>query len=1251
MKIKHLSIIITIAWTFQYLSAIAAGPWTPLNGPFGYNSPQTIIHHQGAIYASSNINGSSGTGVWKTTDAGNSWTNVSSGLPKPYARDIEALGNLIFVASDTGVYSSSNQGLTWISADNTLPDFTNVYELAVHQGELYAAVYFGSGTVELYKTGNNGQSWTFTGYSLSFSISLNQLFSSGNTLWASTSAGVFKSIDGGATFNAASNNIPFSASINSLVAQGDTAYCGTSNGSYFTTDGGQMWTPIVIPALGNPIYCYSWKIIGNTVYAGLYNNGIYSSTLGQSNWNVFGTGYYGYSLPWMLTQDGTSLFAATAEGIFSCPIAGGNWLPKNGNITRARTTIGWADNNLVLAGSGFYSGLKRTQNGGATWTNTSIVNQQGLYRNGIKINNTIIIPSSYTMYTSTDDGLTWTNPFVAPIPNNDIAKYGNSIIAPSGNNVVYSNDVGQTWNIYSSGIPSNGSVYAVGVMGQSAYAGVNNSIYKMEYPGAPWTNFSQGLQSNGLISSILSIGNTLVANSTLGIYRKTIEDSLWRNVNPNAPVIDIIYANDFIWSAGYNGVYFSDNLGKTFHPWNDGFPDYMGQIENLFADGDVLYAGSQEFSAWKRTIEPEITITNAPSSSVCTGSIISVSALSTVALNAGNKYYLQLSDRYGRFLNPIILDSVTSIAASVTLNGLLPDSLPTGTEYKVRIVSSSPYLLATACTNYFTILQRPTINLQPANQNACQGQGTGFYVGAAGDSLSYQWQVDQSGAGFYTNLNNNATYQDVNSSLLLITSPTPIMNGYRYRCQISNSCGITLSNFGTLTVNAITATVTGQPVATTVCSGQAASFTLTAAGSGLSYQWQVNSGFGVFSTISNGSQYTGVNTSSLIVNFTTANMDGYIYRCKIGTCLYTDSVALIVNGEPVTASVLSQEPFCDGGTAKFNVVVAGAGISYQWEEDNGTGFTPVINGPNYSGANAPILQLMNIPASYNNYLYRCTITGLCSPGSSSSNNGELILSPSPTVVTQPVSSTICEGDSASFTTTGSGSFLYYNWEMNTGNGWAPVPPLPPYSGVNSSTLQLSQTSASMQSNLFRCRMSGCVSSNDASLNLLSVPTVSVNNLIICTNQLPYTLNGAVPNGGVYYGNGIYTGSFDPFGSNTGQYLYNYFYTSPNGCSASATGNIMLTSCTDISESFVENNTISLFPNPAKETLTLSFGTPVKSVSRIQLFSLDGRLMEKINVPSGENKIEINVSGYPEGLYLLKITNALLSESRRLLILH
>ncbi len=1103
----------------------------------------------------------------------------------------------------------------------------------------------------MFKTGNNGQSWTYTGYSVGSSISLNHLYSSGNTLWASTSVGVYKSIDGGATFNSASNNIPFSAEIYSLVAKGDTAYCGTSNGTYYTTNGGQLWNLITITGLGNPIYTRSWEIIGTTVYAGFLNYGIYSSPLGQNNWSVFGTGFYNYNYPRMLTNDGATLYAATIEGIFSCSIPSGTWTSKNGNITRARTSIGWADNNLVLAGSGANSGIKRTQDGGATWTNTSINNQLGLYKGGIKINNTIFIPATYTIYSSTDDGLTWTSPVVAPIPNYDIAKYGNYLIAPSGNKVVYSDDLGQTWNPYSSGIPTTGTVNAVCVMGQSAFAGFNNSVYKMEYPGAPWTIYNQGIQPNGFINSILSIENTLHMSNSFGIYRRTVEDSLWRRATPNSFGTDLIYAKGYIFSATENGINFSDDLGKSFHPWNDGLPNYLGGVENLFADGDVLYAGTEQFSAWKRTIEPEISITMSPINNICTGSSMNVTAVSTVALNANNKYYLQLSDSNGLFLNPRVLDSLSGNAQTVSFNTILPDSIVTGTQYRVRVVSSSPYLLATASEIKFTILQRANIKVQPANQNTCQGQGIGFYVGAEGDLLSYQWQVDQSGSGTYLNLFNNSNYQDVNSALLLILNPTPGMNGYRYRCAISNTCGNTTSNYGTLTVNSITANISNQPVATTVCNGLPASFTLSATGVGLSYQWQVNSGFGVFSNINNGSQYSGVTTSSLSINSTSANMNGYTYRCKIDNCLFSDSATLVVNGEPITSSLLTQELYCDGGNAQFSVFVAGANITYQWEEDNGSGFSSITNGANYIGATDSVLQLLNIPASHNNYLYRCVISGLCSPGTSTSNNGELILSSSPTVLTQPINNTVCEGDSASFTTVGSGILLNYLWEINTGSGWASVLLIYPYSGVNSNTLQLANTNASMQNHQFRCRLSGCVTSNPATLSLLNVPQVTVGDITVCVNQLPYSLNSGLPNGGIYYGNGIYNGIFQPNLTNSGGYIYFYHYVSPNGCSASANGNILLSTCTDVDEVKANKINISIFPNPVQSTATLSFREPADKETSLQFFTMDGRLIETRVIPARQQRVDLNVSGWSDGLYLIRVTNHSTSETIKLLIIH
>lgn len=1250
MKTKNTILLAVILVTLHSTLSIASGPWTSLNGPYGYFSPQTIIHHQGAVYVTSNVNSNTGTGVWKSVNAGTSWVDVSAGLPKPYARDLESVGNDIFAACDTGVFRSSNQGITWIAADSLLPIYALVYDLVAHQNELYAAVYQGTGATDLYKTGNNGLTWTYTGYSFSISVSLNHLFSSGNTLWASTTAGVYKSTDGGATFNYAGNNIPFSASINSIAAKGDTAYCGTSNGSYFTSDGGQMWTPYTIATLPSPLYTYCWEISGNTIYAGLNNGGVYFSPLGQTNFTAAGTGFQNYNFPWMLANDGTYLYAATSEGIFSYPLTGGTWSDKNGTLTRARATVAFADNNLVLSGSGYFSGLKRTTNGGVSWTNTSINNQQGIFRRALKINNTLLMPSTYSMHTSTDDGLTWTNLTVAPIAYNALEKYGNYLIAGAGNNVAFSNNLGQSWNLYSSGIPANGTVYSLAVKGKSAFAGVNSSIYRMETPGATWLNFSQGIPGNGSARNVLSVGTTLLCNNTFGLFRRTEEDSIWRNIQFNSTFYDIIEANGYLFAAAYDGVQFSDDLGKSFHPYNEGFPPYLGEVEDLFFDGSQLYAGTRQFSAWKRTVSPEISITSLVFSPICTGMNLSVQAQCATPLNTGNTYYLQLSDPFGRFLNPIVLDSVNSNASTVILSGLLPDSLPTGTAYRTRIVSSSPYLLVTDNGYDFSILQSAKIILQPANQNVCQGEGSGFYINATGDNLSYQWQVDQNGSGNYTNLSNNLTYQQVNSPLLLILNPLPAMNGYRYRCTLSNSCGILNSNYGTLTVNSITNNITMQPLSSTVCNGLPVQFNVAASGTGLSYQWQVNSGFGLFTNINNNSQYSGANTATLSLNFTSTAQNGFEYRCKIGACLYSDTALLTVNGEPVFLSSLLPQQYCDGGSVQFSAAAQGAGISYQWEVDNGSGYTNIINNTNYSGAQTANLLLQNIPSSFNNYQYRCVLSGQCAPFSSTTNAAAIQLTAAPALLVQPLDFSTCQGDTATFSVLGSGNFLYYNWELNNGNGWVPIAPIAPFTGVNSSTLKIDTVTTSLQNYQFRCKLSGCIQSDSASLTVFPVPSVSASELSICNSLLPYTMQSGLPPGGTYYGTGIYNGTFNP-SALSGTYAYEYVYQSPLGCNASAKANIAIEVCTGTAPLLSTEASFSLYPNPAGNSLMVSFLLPAEEIKQLRIFTLQGQLIYSSAVPAGTLHSNVDVTPFPSGLYFLQVLSTSRSESARVIVIH
>ena len=532
------------------LSSLQAGGWESLNGPPGYFSPQFITFHQGAWFVSSNTNGSTGTGVWKSTSNGFNWTDVSSGLPKPYVRDFTTLGGELFVASDTGVYKTGNGGTTWTALENGLPNYTSVYELETHNNAVFACVYYGTGNVELFNLPSGNTTWLSTGYIFPFSMNPNQLFSNGNNLWAATSAGLYKSTDNGVTFNYAGNNIPFSASVTSIVAQGDTAYCGTTNGSYFTTDGGQLWMPITHPVLGSTIYCYSWKIAGNTVFAGFTNNGVYSCTLGQTNFNSFGTNYTPNNLAWQLATDGNYLFAATSEGVYSCPVSGGSWQDQNSNITRARTRVAYADNQVILAGSGAFTGLYRSTDGGQTWQLTSLQQQFRLFGHGLRYNQRIFLPSNTGLHYTDDLGVTFNTPLTTPYPSYDIKIYGDRLIACGGANVLQSTDNGVTWSILGTGIPSSRTVYCLHVYGSKILAGTNNGLYRYDPITGIWSNYSQGITGNAAVNNIAASGLSLVLNTYQGIYRRSPSDNSWQLANFSSYFNDMIDFNGLLFGTG-----------------------------------------------------------------------------------------------------------------------------------------------------------------------------------------------------------------------------------------------------------------------------------------------------------------------------------------------------------------------------------------------------------------------------------------------------------------------------------------------------------------------------------------------------------------------------------------------------------------------------------------------------------------------------------------------------------------------------
>jgi hypothetical protein len=415
----------------------------------------------------------------------------------------------------------------------------------------------------------------------------------------------------------------------------------------------------------------------------------------------------------------------------------------------------------------------------------------------------------------------------------------------------------------------------------------------------------------------------------------------------------------------------------------------------------------------------------------------------------------------------------------------------------------------TACVSItINVNSLPNISSQPSSVSICPSTNTSFSVSATGTGLSYQWQVNQGSVwSNITSAGTNPTYSNFNTASLSLSNVVSANNSWQYRCIVSGTCNPSVtSNPATLTVNT-TPAIISQPTNSTICEGQGTSFSVNASGTGLSYQWEVNNGSN-WTNITNGGSnptYSNSNSSTLSLSNTVYANNSYSYKCKItGTCgplVTSNSAQLTINTSPVISNHPSNSSICAGLNTSFSVNATGTNLGYQWQVNQGSGWTNISSSgsnPVYSNYTTNTLGLSSTVASNNGYLYRCVISGTCSP-SVNSNQVLLTIFTSPALTSQPNSSTICEGLGTSFNITATGTNLNYQWQVNSGTGWSDITSPganPSFSNYNSNSLVLNKAISWNNGYRFRCKVSGLcapsIISDSSTLNVNTIPNINQN---------------------------------------------------------------------------------------------------------------------------------------------------------------
>ncbi len=314
-----------------------------------------------------------------------------------------------------------------------------------------------------------------------------------------------------------------------------------------------------------------------------------------------------------------------------------------------------------------------------------------------------------------------------------------------------------------------------------------------------------------------------------------------------------------------------------------------------------------------------------------------------------------------------------------------------------------------------TVNPLATISVQPANTSVCENGSTSFDITASGPGLSYQWQLSTDGGSTWSDISDGAggngeTYAGATTNQLDI-SDVPLANDtYQYKVVLTTTGPCTTeSNAAVLTVNPL-ATISVQPVDDAICENGSTSFSVSASGPGLTYQWQYSDDNGTsWNDLSdgagpNGETYAGTTTDVLdITNVPLAN-NNYQYRVELtttGSCVNYSSAAILTVNEYATITTHPvDDVICELGDTFFEVTASGPGLAYQWQEstDGGSTWADVTDGTfsgvTYSGATTTRLDITTVAAGYDGYEYRVslTTTGSCE---NFSNEAVLTVNPNP----------------------------------------------------------------------------------------------------------------------------------------------------------------------------------------------------------------------------------------------------------------
>jgi hypothetical protein len=474
------------------------------------------------MYATRRLGSGAGQ-FWRSTDSGDTWTQITSGVPtnatrmeigvtpanssRVYLLAGPATANGVFV----GVFLSTNSGSSF-SNQSTTPNILGsaqdgqnsnhqtTYDLAIAVSRTSSANVM-TGGINVWTSSNSGSTWTI------------------RSMW---------SVPNDVGYTHADIHYIKINPLNNWV------YVASDGGIFRSTDFGLNWTD-----LSAGLGITQWYRIAGTesssslLIGGTQDNGTNKWTGGSSILHMLGAD----GMDCMIDHSNSNILYGTIQfGALRKSTNGGssftNIQPSGSNGSWVTPIVMNPSNSSVIYG-GYINGIYKSTNGGSSWTNTGLSGSSAM-AHGVNNTNRVYAATGTSFRMSADAGGSWTT-YTAPgsvtriavDPTNSLRVFITVSGYNAGSKVYRSTNGGSSWTNISGNlpnVPANCIVYQTGT-NDGIYVGTDIGVFYRDNNLGTWVPYMNGLPTVPVFDLVINHNAGLIRAGTYG--RGIWSSDLW----------------------------------------------------------------------------------------------------------------------------------------------------------------------------------------------------------------------------------------------------------------------------------------------------------------------------------------------------------------------------------------------------------------------------------------------------------------------------------------------------------------------------------------------------------------------------------------------------------------------------------------------------------------------------------------------------------------------------------------------------